>query len=552
MNIRIPFEVILSLFVTGLFLVPFFPTYALTANDVDVLLRNGVITKENEILARQVVDITQAQAGDLANTEGIYFNTGANNQAVTTNVTSETGEATQSCSNLSTDLVVGMSGAAVTKLQEYLKEKGHFTFPRITGYYGNVTKEAVQSFQRTEGIVSSGTPETTGYGIVGPRTRETINKLLCTEGIGTTGNGTVDPDGYILGYDLDDLFNSYDSDFSYDSGQVDNFSSDFVSNFTYDPGEGFDSNFDYDADLDFVSDSVYDSGPGYESNFGYESSSFDEAGDPIRVRIGSKDAQTDKVFYGEGKRMYVESKSRTVNVTWDSRNADTCALSGSFFEGELVVPENGDANVFLVNPIGRYSGQEMRDAIQTDIEEEQRAIAIANGTYEPEDDGNDFFYDSGAAFDYNSDVETRPVFAISIYCRDEQRFGNTASDTIYIHLDEDAVQAEQNSTNTNTNSGQEGTAAPKISGITPDSGRFGSEIFVIGTNFATQGNTVTITPQSGSGSYSLQNIVPSTNGSLRFTFPSAATLSSVTGNYTITITSNSTSKVSNSVSFRVQ
>ena len=54
----------------------------------------------------------------------------------------------------------------------------------VTGYYGEATVRAVQKFQSKYGLVSSGSPNTTGYGLAGPATRAKINEVL---GGGTTG-----------------------------------------------------------------------------------------------------------------------------------------------------------------------------------------------------------------------------------------------------------------------------------------------------------------------------------------------------------------------------
>jgi hypothetical protein len=81
----------------------------------------------------------------------------------------------------------------------------------------------------------------------------------------------------------------------------------------------------------------------------------------------------------------------------------------------------------------------MRDAMEEDRLAAERATAIANGTYREDALYTQDFSYSGA-FNYDPSIETRPVFAISIYCEDEQRFGSSALDTIYIHLDEEAAQ----------------------------------------------------------------------------------------------------------------
>ncbi|MBL7045493.1 MAG: peptidoglycan-binding protein [Parcubacteria group bacterium] len=47
-----------------------------------------------------------------------------------------------------------------------------------TNFYGALTEAAVKKFQTKYGIVSSGTPSTTGYGLVGPKTRSKLNEIF--------------------------------------------------------------------------------------------------------------------------------------------------------------------------------------------------------------------------------------------------------------------------------------------------------------------------------------------------------------------------------------
>jgi peptidoglycan hydrolase-like protein with peptidoglycan-binding domain len=72
------------------------------------------------------------------------------------------------------NLYLGTSGSDVSAIQHFLKTEGHFTFPTITGYFGLITQKAVQKWQCEQGIVCSGTPSSTGYGNVGPRTRAAL------------------------------------------------------------------------------------------------------------------------------------------------------------------------------------------------------------------------------------------------------------------------------------------------------------------------------------------------------------------------------------------
>lgn len=72
----------------------------------------------------------------------------------------------------------GSRGEQVSALQEFLKRDTNL-YPEglVTGFFGPATEWAVQRFQSKYGIAISGTPATTGYGAVGPRTREKLNML---------------------------------------------------------------------------------------------------------------------------------------------------------------------------------------------------------------------------------------------------------------------------------------------------------------------------------------------------------------------------------------
>jgi hypothetical protein len=81
-----------------------------------------------------------------------------------------------SCPALSRTLVRGVSGTDVRALQEFLQSTGDYTFPAITGYFGPATEQALQRWQARNSVVSSGAPYTTGFGVVGPRTRAAIQQ----------------------------------------------------------------------------------------------------------------------------------------------------------------------------------------------------------------------------------------------------------------------------------------------------------------------------------------------------------------------------------------
>lgn len=80
---------------------------------------------------------------------------------------------------ITTTLDFGARGDNVIQLQTYLATNASI-YPEglVTGYFGALTRTAVERFQTAQGIVSSGTPATTGYGRVGPQTMARINALM--------------------------------------------------------------------------------------------------------------------------------------------------------------------------------------------------------------------------------------------------------------------------------------------------------------------------------------------------------------------------------------
>lgn len=86
------------------------------------------------------------------------------------------------CPAITRVLKKGHTGDDITQLQTYLaKDSSIYPEGLITGYYGSLTEKAVQRWQAKQGIISSGAPETTGYGLVGPRTRAEWNSAYGCE-----------------------------------------------------------------------------------------------------------------------------------------------------------------------------------------------------------------------------------------------------------------------------------------------------------------------------------------------------------------------------------
>jgi peptidoglycan hydrolase-like protein with peptidoglycan-binding domain len=80
---------------------------------------------------------------------------------------------------IDTQLDFGSTGQEVRDLQTYLSTNvSLYPSGLVTGYFGALTRAGVERFQTVQGIVSSGTPATTGYGRVGPTTMARLNVLM--------------------------------------------------------------------------------------------------------------------------------------------------------------------------------------------------------------------------------------------------------------------------------------------------------------------------------------------------------------------------------------
>ncbi len=71
----------------------------------------------------------------------------------------------------------GSKGEAVTALQKFLITHGFLGSDSATGFFGPLTESAVRNFQAAQGIASSGTADTTGWGVVGQTTSAAIVKV---------------------------------------------------------------------------------------------------------------------------------------------------------------------------------------------------------------------------------------------------------------------------------------------------------------------------------------------------------------------------------------
>lgn len=139
---------------------------------VYIRFRDG---KENttDVLSDSIILIENPALKTTGPTGLATMTTGANK----TGTTSRNTITTNSTYKFNNNLSMGMSGEAVTRLQEILRAEGVFTYPTNTGYFGQITLIAVKDYQKKYGISPTS-------GFVGPLTRAQLN----TGASGTVGN----------------------------------------------------------------------------------------------------------------------------------------------------------------------------------------------------------------------------------------------------------------------------------------------------------------------------------------------------------------------------
>ncbi|MEW5908130.1 MAG: peptidoglycan-binding protein [Patescibacteria group bacterium] len=76
----------------------------------------------------------------------------------------------------------GMTSDDVKRLQELLaQDKEIYPEGIVSGWFGQLTRKAVQKFQCKYNIVCTGDEKTTGYGVVGPKTQAKLNEIFNTQ-----------------------------------------------------------------------------------------------------------------------------------------------------------------------------------------------------------------------------------------------------------------------------------------------------------------------------------------------------------------------------------
>lgn len=121
-------------------------------------------------IATLLEQITQLQSQILT------LNNAASTSVVPDDVSTEqpSSSAPISCTSLGGEVSPGSRGDSALQLQKFLISQGYLSSDSATGFYGPLTVAAVQMMQKARGVVSQGSPDTTGFGSVGPKTRAAI------------------------------------------------------------------------------------------------------------------------------------------------------------------------------------------------------------------------------------------------------------------------------------------------------------------------------------------------------------------------------------------
>jgi peptidoglycan hydrolase-like protein with peptidoglycan-binding domain len=95
-----------------------------------------------------------------------------------------------SCPNLIRILSRGTRGTDVMQLQQFLVSQKLLATDAATGFFGALTESALKQWQSKNGIASSGTPATTGWGSVGPKTRAALRNCKPTTAQSPSSSGS--------------------------------------------------------------------------------------------------------------------------------------------------------------------------------------------------------------------------------------------------------------------------------------------------------------------------------------------------------------------------
>ncbi len=133
-----------------------------------------IATLSNTSLPAQAAGLTSLQISSILN---LLQSFGADSTVISNVSAALNGQPTSGTDNPSAciDLTYNLySGSTDTKTNGDVSRLQKFLGLNATGYFGPATEQAVQDWQSSHGVVTSGSPDTNGYGYVGAKTRKAM------------------------------------------------------------------------------------------------------------------------------------------------------------------------------------------------------------------------------------------------------------------------------------------------------------------------------------------------------------------------------------------
>lgn len=162
--------------------------YVLSQSEIQILYSNISSTQTSAVVSAQTSTTASSQtsasvssqtsSSGSSSSDSSYTSITTSNPSSSSSVSGSAMSYTPAAASISKNIALGARGFDVTTLQNFLVRQGYLTADNATGYFGYLTQTAVQKFQKANNIVSSGGPNSTGYGAVGPATRAKINTFL--------------------------------------------------------------------------------------------------------------------------------------------------------------------------------------------------------------------------------------------------------------------------------------------------------------------------------------------------------------------------------------
>ena len=136
-------------------------------------VNNASVTSEGASSVPTTSSSQERSSGEKSSGSSNASNTSGSSSQSSGESNSSSHTATTGAVEITRTLSRGVSGDDVKELQHFLIGN-NLLFSQATGFFGRLTEGAVKKFQCSEHIVCSGGPASTGFGVVGPKTRKEL------------------------------------------------------------------------------------------------------------------------------------------------------------------------------------------------------------------------------------------------------------------------------------------------------------------------------------------------------------------------------------------